>query len=149
MEQAQVTTDHDEIQRWVEARGGCPAMVSRTARGGGGVLRIDFPGYSGRTTLKRIPWDQFFGIFDERGLAFLYQDRTTGGRESRFSKIVSQESAASRGGGSARAGSARAGRVGGTARSSRAGGSTRSSRAGDGTRSRGVGGSARSGAQSK
>ena len=42
------TTDHDEIRKWAEARGGKPATVKRTESDGeAGVLRIDFPGYSG------------------------------------------------------------------------------------------------------
>ena len=30
MAQAKVTTDHDEIRKWAEARGGRPAAVRRT-----------------------------------------------------------------------------------------------------------------------
>ncbi|MGC3997616.1 MAG: hypothetical protein QM767_09035 [Anaeromyxobacter sp.] len=42
------TTDHDTIRQWAEARGGQPAQVASTARGGkAGIIRIDFPGYSG------------------------------------------------------------------------------------------------------
>src|SRR4051794_18810789 len=45
---SQVTTDHDEIQKWVEERNGKPACVKGTGgRGDAGVLRIDYPGYSG------------------------------------------------------------------------------------------------------
>lgn len=47
--QSKSTTDHDEIRQWAEARNGRPAVVKST-RGKGddtGILRIDFPGYSG------------------------------------------------------------------------------------------------------
>ena len=44
------TTDHMEIRRWVEARGGRPAAVSRTRSDDDpGIIRIDLPGYSGET----------------------------------------------------------------------------------------------------
>lgn len=80
------TTNHDEIRKWVEARGGFPATVAGTeARGEeAGLLRIDYPGYSGKDTLERIDWDTWFAKFDEENLAFLYQDK----RNSRFSKLV-------------------------------------------------------------
>lgn len=55
-----------------------------------GVLRIDFPGYSGAGTLEEISWDEFFEKFEEAELAFLYQEETMGGKESRFCKFVSR-----------------------------------------------------------
>jgi len=90
---ARTTTDHNTIQRWAESRGGVPSTVSRTARGGqrAGILRIDFPGYSGKGTLKRISWDEWFRKFDESNLSFLYQDKTAGGKTSRFFKLVERE----------------------------------------------------------
>lgn len=33
-------------------------------------------------------WDEFFKIFDDNELAFLYQDKTKEGEVSRFSKFV-------------------------------------------------------------
>lgn len=82
------TTDHAEIQRWVEARGGFPAHVKQTGRKRGdlGVLRIDYPGYSGKDTLERIDWEDWFAAFERNKLAFLYQDK----RNSRFSKLVNR-----------------------------------------------------------
>jgi hypothetical protein len=88
------TTDHDEIRKWAEARGGKPATVKRTESDGeAGVLRIDFPGYSGAGSLEEISWDEFFQKFDEKNLAFLYQDTISSGEESRFFKLVSRETA--------------------------------------------------------
>ena len=92
--ESRTTTNHDEIRKWAEARGGKPATVKRT--GGNdevGVLRIDFPGYSGAGSLEEISWDEFFAKFDEKNLAFLYQDTTSSGEESRFFKLVSRETA--------------------------------------------------------
>lgn len=92
---AKASIDHDEIREWVESHGGHPAMVKRTARNGkGGILRIDFPGYSGKDTLEEVSWDQFFDKFEESQLAFLYQDQAKSGRPSRFNKLVSRESLA-------------------------------------------------------
>jgi hypothetical protein len=92
--EAKVTTDHDEIRRWVEGRDGTPATVKSTHKDGDpGLLRIDFPGYSGEDTLEPISWDEFFRKFDEKKLAFLYQDERKSGGESRFHKFVSRETA--------------------------------------------------------
>ena len=90
---AKATTDHDEIRRWVEAHGGKPAVVKRTARGNQpGILRIDFPGFSGEQSLEPLEWDEWFERFDGANLAFLYQDETGSGRASRFNKLVARES---------------------------------------------------------
>ena len=72
----------------MEERGGFPAHVKQTGRKRGdlGVLRIDYPGYSGRDTLERIGWDEWFDAFERNNLAFLYQDK----RNSRFSKLVNR-----------------------------------------------------------
>ena len=92
--ETKITTNHDEIRKWAEARGGKPATVKRTEGDDEvGVLRIDFPGYSGNDSLEEITWDEFFAKFDEKNLAFLYQDKTSSGNESRFFKLVSRETA--------------------------------------------------------
>ena len=95
---AKLTTDHDEIRQWVEKRGGHPATVNSTTKKGqaAGVLRLDFPGYSGTGTLKEISWDEFFRKFDDAGLALLYQDKTSGGEKSLFSKLIGRETAEAR-----------------------------------------------------
>lgn len=86
MTASKTTTDHEEIRRWAEARNGHPARVKGT--GNGGLLRIDFG--EPEETLEEISWDQFFEIFDRSDLAFLYQDKTEAGAESRFNKFVSR-----------------------------------------------------------
>ena len=92
MSEAKRTTDHNEIRQWVEDRGGHPARVKGTAnKRGGGLLRIDYPGYTGEGTLQEISWQEFFEEFDDSGLEFLYQDETADGEQSRFSKLVSRE----------------------------------------------------------
>ena len=92
--ESKTTTDHKIIQAWAEARGGQPSTVKRTEHGDeAGVLRIDFPGYSGAGSLEHISWDEFFQKFDEKNLAFLYQEHTSSGEESRFFKLVSRDTA--------------------------------------------------------
>ena len=89
--ESKTTTDHKTIQEWSEARGGKPATVKSTEKDGeAGVLRIDFPGYSGAGSLEEITWEEFFQKFDEKKLAFLYQEHTSSGEESRFFKLVSR-----------------------------------------------------------
>lgn len=89
---SKITTSHEEIMRWVQARGGKPAVVKDTeGKGAGtGVIRINFPGHSQKNTLKEISWGDFFNTFDERKLGFLYQDKTSDGRMSRFFKFIKQ-----------------------------------------------------------
>jgi len=98
MSEAKSTTNHEQIERWVEERGGHPARVKGTAgKDGSGVLVIDYPGYSGTQTLEAISWDEFFQGFEENKLAFLYQDETKAGDESRFSKLINRDSAKEKG----------------------------------------------------
>jgi len=92
MSEAKVTTDHQKIRSWAEARGGKPAAVKGTGSGDDpGVLRIDFPGYTGEESLQEITWEQFFDKFEKERLAFLYQEETHEGSESRFSKLLDRE----------------------------------------------------------
>lgn len=93
---SKTTTDHATIKQWVEERGGTPSTVKGTESGDeAGVLRIDFPGYSG-DRLEHISWDEWFQKFDEKHLAFLYQDEMRDGEQSRFCKLVSQQTADSK-----------------------------------------------------
>jgi len=70
---AKTTTDHDEIKRWVEARGGHPAVVDESgSQENAGQPRIDYLGYSGEEKLRRISWDEFFERLDRHNLAFFY-----------------------------------------------------------------------------
>ena len=90
------TTDHDEIRRWAEARGGRPAAVEGTGSGDDpGILRIAFPDrqQSDDESLEEISWNEWFEAFDQNGLALVYQEETAEGQESRFNKLVSREGA--------------------------------------------------------
>lgn len=92
MAQARSTTDHDVIRRWVEERGGHPARVA----GAGGPLRIEFPGFGHDENLERLSWEAWWNLFEEKGLAFLYEERTAGGQVSRFNALVSRSTAEAR-----------------------------------------------------
>lgn len=84
-----VTTDPDEIRRWAEARDGKPARVRGT--GGGddvGLLRIKF---RDDEDLEEISWDEFSEEFEKNNLAFLYQEKTKEGGESRFFKFIDRD----------------------------------------------------------
>jgi len=86
MSSSNTTTSHQDIRKWAEARDGHPAKVD--TGGKGGILRIDFG--EPEDNLEEISWDEFFQIFDENKLAFLYQDETSDGGKSRFNKFVNR-----------------------------------------------------------
>ena len=65
---AQVTTDHEQVRKWVEARSCKPAAVRATHRGKGqnlGVIRVIFPGAPNADddNLGEISWNDFFRKF--------------------------------------------------------------------------------------
>lgn len=86
--------DHDEIRRWAEERNAQPACVRGTGRAPGdvGMIRLDFPGFSGRESLEPISWEEWFRAFEENNLALMVQEQTARGQKSNFNKIVSRES---------------------------------------------------------
>jgi hypothetical protein len=90
---SKVTTDPNEIREWVTARGGRPARVKNTGSKDPeldpGLLRIDFG--KPDPNLEPISWEEFFEKMEENDLAFLYQDKTADGKESRFFKFVKRE----------------------------------------------------------
>ncbi len=90
--ESNTTIDHDTIKKWVESRNGVPASVKGTEQSGehAGLLRIHFPDYSTDEDLQKISWEEFFKKFDESGVAFLHQDETKEGKQSRFFKFVSR-----------------------------------------------------------
>ena len=68
-------------------------MIGTGGRGDTGMIRLDFPGYSGEGSLQEISWDDWFEKFDERNLALIVQDKTGRGQKSNFNKLISRESA--------------------------------------------------------
>jgi hypothetical protein len=72
---SRVLTDHDEIRRWAEERDARPSAVQRTHTDDSvGIIRLDFPGYSGENSLEEIEWDEWFDKFDDNNLALIVQD---------------------------------------------------------------------------
>lgn len=93
---SRVLTDHDEIRRWAEERDAQPACVRGTgSEEDVGMIRLDFPGYSGETSLEPVEWDEWFQKFDDNNLALLVEE-TAGGEQSNFNKIIGRETAAAR-----------------------------------------------------
>jgi hypothetical protein len=87
---AEVTTDHDTIRSWAESKGGKPAAVDRTHKGGDvGIIRIMFPDaqQSEHESIVEISWDEFFKDFEGRQLAPLHD------KDGLFSKIVGRDTA--------------------------------------------------------
>jgi hypothetical protein len=108
MPSAHPITDHDQIREWAEQRGAHPACVKGTgAKNDTGMIRLDFPGYSGKDSLQAISWNAWFKQFDENNLALLVQDTTSRGKQSNFNKLVSRRTANGRGGRSSRSRSTR------------------------------------------
>lgn len=92
---SKTTTDPEVIREWAEARGGKPARVKNTATDDDrrtGLLRIDFPGFSGEESLETIDWDTFSKTFESQELAFVYGEKDSDGKISRFSKFISRSS---------------------------------------------------------
>lgn len=89
---SRILTNHDEIRRWAEERGAKPVTVRATADDQQvGIIRLDFPGYSGGNSLEEIEWDEWFEKFDDSGLALIVQNETANGQKSNFNKLVSRE----------------------------------------------------------
>jgi hypothetical protein len=87
-----VLTEAEEIRRWAEDRGAKPACVKGTVGGSDvGMIRLDFPGYSGAESLQPISWDDWFEEFEEKDLALIVQETTASGEKSHFNKLVSRE----------------------------------------------------------
>ena len=89
------TTDHEVIRAWAQARGARPAAVAATGgKNDAGLLRLDFAGADdGEDGLSDVDWAPFFETFEDRKLAFIYQEKTSDGSQSRFSRFVSRDNA--------------------------------------------------------
>jgi hypothetical protein len=91
MANSKTTTNHDEIRKWAEERNAKPSTVKRTGnKEDPGILRLNFPGYTGADSLQEISWDEWFKKFDEQQLALLCQEQTKDGQKSNFNKLVSR-----------------------------------------------------------
>ncbi|MET8833908.1 SAP domain-containing protein [Micromonospora sp. NPDC004540] len=87
-----VTSDHEVIRRWAEARKGVPSTVDGTEHDGhAGVLRFDFPSNGREQRLREISWEEWFRAFDERRLNFIYQEERSDGKQSNFFRLESPD----------------------------------------------------------
>jgi len=75
------THDHDEILAWAEPREAYAVKVVGKHEQAPddfepelGALRLGFMGYVGEETTEPMMWDEFFTVFDERGLTFYYRE---------------------------------------------------------------------------
>jgi hypothetical protein len=89
-----LTRNHSVIRRWAEERQGTPSAVSATVSGDDpGIIRLDFPGFSGAGSLEEIGWEEWFRKFDDNRLVLLYQETTSDGQKSNFNKLVKSSTA--------------------------------------------------------
>jgi hypothetical protein len=73
--QGKVTIDKGTMKQWIEAHHGWPALkVTSTPWEANRLLRIGFSGLEDQEQLLMITWEEFFRIFEQENLAFLYQD---------------------------------------------------------------------------
>jgi hypothetical protein len=92
MASARALTDHDQIRGWAEERGARPACVRGTGTDGdAGILRFDFPGFTGAETLEEISWELWFEAFERNQLALVVQDETASGSRSHFNQLIDRE----------------------------------------------------------
>lgn len=68
------TADPDEIQDWIEERGGEPAITSE----GSGELRVDF---GDKEDVEQIPWPEFIEILEQEGLMMVYERNAIAGSD--------------------------------------------------------------------
>lgn len=88
--QSLVTTNHEVIKQWAEARNATPATIEGTEHNDHlGVLRFDFPGGDSpdNSKLQGVSWDEWFKTFDDRNLTFLYQETKADGTQSNFFRL--------------------------------------------------------------
>jgi hypothetical protein len=139
---AHALTDHEEIRRWAEERRARPTCVRGTGGGNDvGMIRLDFPGYSGHDSLQSVDWDEWLQKFDESNLALLVQVQTARGQQSNFNKLVSRDTAEERKQMQEDRNDRSQGRTGRSKRGSTRGtGSTRTTRSSSGSRRRSASG---------
>src|SRR5919108_87236 len=104
------TTSPRTIRQWVEERGGYPAVL-KTARGEepAGTLRIVLAEEVAAEDVERLDWNDFFARFDAQGLALVYQEATTEGKESGVAELVRREEPKATGAGDGASRAAKAG----------------------------------------
>lgn len=91
------TIDHNEIQQWAEKYHGKPEIITDPAGEKG--LRIDFPGkrddmyLSQESFPNEISWNDFFDLFEELQLAFIFDEPTNESDPSLSYRFIRRENA--------------------------------------------------------
>lgn len=84
-EQFEVTTNHDQIRKWVRKYNGKPAIIDDVAAKADRIgLRIEFfeqkkkknDEFLSKRHVLTVTWNKFFEIFDDQELAFMYADKS-------------------------------------------------------------------------
>jgi hypothetical protein len=89
MADCRITNNHAVIRSWAEERSAIPCVVAQTD-----IIRLNFNPGKPHPTLVEITWDEFFRLFEERGLSFLYQHATATGKFSNFNKFIKRQEVA-------------------------------------------------------
>jgi len=90
-----ITTDHETIRKWVEARSGEPAHITGQVDDDANslyIVRAD----EKMEGLDSLSWEGFFETFEAEGLAFVYQDREVGETDEWLYDLVDREEVAER-----------------------------------------------------
>ncbi len=83
----ETTTAHDVIQRWADEREGKPSIIRLDGKN---RLRVDFG--EPEEGLEQITWGEFFTIFDDKNLEFVYEEETADGEQSLYYKFIDRDS---------------------------------------------------------
>lgn len=86
----ETTTDHETIREWVETRGSTAARATGSSSEGRGSLAI-VPEDADDASVEPVPWEEFFAVFEDEGLAFAYQTTRDDPDERWFCKFVARE----------------------------------------------------------
>ena len=82
MTNRKITIDHEEIKKWAKKFKAVPAVIDDEHAGADKVgIRLDFPGdydekYLDEEDTHDTDWKEFFEVFEESGLAFIYESDT-------------------------------------------------------------------------
>lgn len=86
----ETTTDHETIRRWIEERGSTAARVIEPAGDDPGSLAV-VPEGTDDESVEEITWEEFFRIFEEENLAFVYQTTRDDPNERWFCRFIDRE----------------------------------------------------------
>lgn len=81
------TTDHETIREWVEGRGSTAAQVTEPAGNDPGSLAI-IPVGKMDDSVRDLPWEEFFEIFEEEKLAFVHRTERDDPKEQWFCAFI-------------------------------------------------------------